>query len=143
MPFHGDDPLDLVFSGDGKHWVVSRPLHWVDPEQHWTVEVPVGFTTDLASIPRPLWPLLPAHGRYAPAAVVHDWLYWAQVITLGPWDLPIDRAYADRALRLASEDLGVSRPVRWALWSGVRAGGHRRWARYRTARAAGLPKPQA
>lgn len=36
--------------------------------------VPMGFVTDLASIPRVLWALLPPHGRYAKAAILHDYL---------------------------------------------------------------------
>lgn len=38
------------------------------------VRVPAGFETDLASVPRWLWALLPPHGRYAKAAIMHDWL---------------------------------------------------------------------
>lgn len=39
------------------------------------VIVPVGFESDLATIPRPLWPILPPFGRYARAAVIHDYIY--------------------------------------------------------------------
>jgi len=38
------------------------------------VEVPVGYVTDFASIPRFLWSLLPPIGKYGKAAVVHDFL---------------------------------------------------------------------
>lgn len=37
--------------------------------------VPSFFSTDFASVPRPLWNLFPPDGSYTPAAVVHDWLY--------------------------------------------------------------------
>ena len=33
-----------------------------------------GFKTDLASTPKILWPILPPHGRYTNAAVVHDFM---------------------------------------------------------------------
>ena len=36
--------------------------------------VPIGFVTDLTSVPRVLWALLPPHGRYAKAAILHDYL---------------------------------------------------------------------
>ena len=36
------------------------------------------FMTDFASIPRPLWSILPQWGRYGNAAVVHDFGYWTQ-----------------------------------------------------------------
>jgi hypothetical protein len=39
--------------------------------------VPEGFVTDLASIPRILWPLYaPNHVETIPAAVIHDYLYF-------------------------------------------------------------------
>lgn len=38
------------------------------------VTVPKGFITDLASVPRILWFLLPPFGRYTQAAVAHDYL---------------------------------------------------------------------
>ena len=40
-----------------------------------SIVVPEGFVTDFASIPRIFWAILPHDGAYAPAAVVHDYLY--------------------------------------------------------------------
>ncbi|EDQ5128059.1 DUF1353 domain-containing protein, partial [Salmonella enterica] len=39
------------------------------------IEVPVGFVTDLATVPRIFWSLLPPDGEYAKAAIIHDYLY--------------------------------------------------------------------
>ena len=39
------------------------------------VVVPKGFSTNLTSVPKILQWLYPADGPYAPAAVVHDYLY--------------------------------------------------------------------
>ena len=39
------------------------------------VEVPAGFLTDFASIPRPFWSVLPPYGPWRRAAIVHDYLY--------------------------------------------------------------------
>ena len=39
------------------------------------IYVPEGYVTDLASVPRILWSVFPPHGRYAKAAIIHDWLY--------------------------------------------------------------------
>lgn len=57
-------------------WCVDQPLIWSDPV-YGTLTVPVGFRTDLASIPRPLrWaPFLDPNGRSRRAAAMHDWLY--------------------------------------------------------------------
>ena len=42
------------------------------------VEVPIGFVSDLASVPSILWSKYPPQGRYAIAAIIHDYLYWIQ-----------------------------------------------------------------
>ncbi|EJI2433989.1 DUF1353 domain-containing protein, partial [Salmonella enterica] len=39
------------------------------------IEVPAGFVTDLASVPRIFWTILPPDGKYAKAAIIHDYLY--------------------------------------------------------------------
>ena len=44
------------------------------------VQVPVGFVTDFASIPRLFWSLLRPDGLYAYAAIIHDYLYWEQFL---------------------------------------------------------------
>lgn len=38
------------------------------------IDVPVGFKTDFASIPRLFWLFLPPDGQYTQAAVLHDFL---------------------------------------------------------------------
>ena len=38
------------------------------------IVVPLGFRSDLASIPRLFWRIFPPGGPYRRAAVVHDWL---------------------------------------------------------------------
>lgn len=38
------------------------------------VTVPAGHHTDLASIPRVFWRILPPFGKYTEAAIVHDYL---------------------------------------------------------------------
>lgn len=40
-----------------------------------TVEVPAGYATDFASIPKLFWSRLPHDGDWAKASVVHDYLY--------------------------------------------------------------------
>jgi len=39
------------------------------------VPIPTGFVSDLASIPRFLWPILPPWGEYDRAVAVHDFLW--------------------------------------------------------------------
>jgi len=35
--------------------------------------VPSGFNTDMASIPRLFWSVLPTYGKYAKSAIIHDY----------------------------------------------------------------------
>jgi Protein of unknown function (DUF1353) len=60
-------------------WIVRGPLIWCDPT-YGRIEVPVGFLTDLASIPRALrnLPAFDPDGKSRRPAVVHDWLYQIQ-----------------------------------------------------------------
>jgi Protein of unknown function (DUF1353) len=82
------------------------------------VNVPVGFVTDFASIPRPFWSLLPPEGEYAYAAILHDFLYWTQ-------DRP--RAAADNILKLAIEEFGISAATVLVIYRAVRLGGGASW----------------
>ena len=40
-----------------------------------TINVPAGFITDFASVPRIFWAIIPQWGKYGNAAVLHDFLY--------------------------------------------------------------------
>ncbi len=65
-------PLEIEYI-DGRTYRVVEPfVYLVDGE---LIVVPSGFETDFASIPRPIWNLLPPTGKYGKAAVVHDYLY--------------------------------------------------------------------
>jgi len=84
------------------------------------VEVPEGFVTDLTSIPRIFWQIARPEGRYAYAAVVHDYLYWTQ---------SRPRAEADQILRYAMEDSKVGAAERWAIYQAVDKLGQSAWER--------------
>lgn len=62
------------------------------------VTVPKGFVTDLASVPRILWTKYPPTGRYAYAAIVHDYLYWSHELS---------KDEADDILKAAMKDSKV------------------------------------
>lgn len=78
--------------------------------------VKVGFVTDLASIPKLFWNILPPFGAYTAAAVVHDYLYQAHEHT---------RRHADAIFLAAMKELKVSRWKRAlmhrAVWAFGRA----------------------
>lgn len=114
----------LQFEDDGGlPFTLLQALTYVtDVEHRGTFSVPACFKTDLASIPRPLWAVLPPVGKYDAAAVVHDYLYQTNGLT---------RAAADSILLEAMGVLGVGRLTRWLIYSGVRLGGWKPWNAYR------------
>ena len=98
----------------GVGWKPSKPTH---AGLH-KVDVPVGFITDLASIPTVFCAKLPSDGPYAYAAVVHDFLYWNQ---------SRPRADADRIFKFAMEELDVGPITVAAIYEAVSAMGGSAW----------------
>jgi hypothetical protein len=82
------------------------------------VGVPKGTQSDLASVPRCLWPLFPPDGQYQEAAIFHDYLY---AISAPRW-------LADALFRYVMADLGVPHWKRWLMWCGVRCLGWIWWS---------------
>jgi len=112
------------------------PFRYVSDRLGRVIEVPAGFVTDYASVPRLFWSLYPPDGDYTPAAVVHDWLYSAQVDGEGE---PITRAAADAVFLAALAACGVPFARRRLLYAAVRAGGAFAWRRARPADLPPLP----
>lgn len=103
-------------------------MYYLDKEIQWTpgpgqdgptVVVPAGFVTDLASIPRVFWSLLPTDGTYTFPAIVHDFLYWTQ---------PTERDVADKVFRYGMDDMKVSSVAASAIYAAVRVGGAGTWS---------------
>lgn len=82
------------------------------------VEVPEGFVTDFASVPRILGVYDLEGGRCNKAAVVHDWLYTTQRVT---------REQADQVLREAILASGYSAFTASMFYAAVRIGGASHW----------------
>jgi hypothetical protein len=72
--------------------------------------VPAGFDSDYASVPRPLWAVIPPH-YYPHASILHDWLYSTQ---------DYDRATCDAIYREALIHSGASRIYAGVVWAAVR-----------------------
>lgn len=90
----------IVPQPDGRRWRLGEPLQYKSAIGS-VITVPQSFVTDLASIPKLFWNILPPFGKYTAAAVVHDWLYRTH---------RIPRAGADAILLEAME---VCRVPRW------------------------------
>lgn len=91
-------------------------------DTHGLVVVPVGFETNLASVPRlPMIHLLAA-GRANMPAVLHDFLY-------GCCKTNLTRKEADKIFLEAMRDIAepASALTQFAMYIGVRIGGRRHW----------------
>ena len=107
-------------------WKLTLPLLYQSDVANTTFVVPVGFTTDLASVPRIPIAYMLAGGTSNEASVVHDYLYSSH---------EVDRATADAVLREASALTGVPGWRRWIMWAGVRLGGGSHWTEKPTSSA--------
>jgi hypothetical protein len=123
-------PVVVPFA-DESAWVLLEPLEYTLAADGRMIQVPAGFVTDFATIPRAFWQVLPVHGRYGKAAIVHDYLYWTQSCS---------RDQADRIMLRAMTASGVKRKTRFAIYRAVRLGGGPAWARNRRERLAGVPR---
>jgi hypothetical protein len=115
------DPADLRIHGPYTFEVLA-PFHYHIGEypSEEVIEVKVGFVTDLASIPRILWAVLPPHGRYAKAAIVHDYMYVQAYKT---------NAFADQTFKEAMGVLGVGKAQRTLMYWAVRLFGRGNYPR--------------
>ena len=112
-------------------YFLRAPANWApNPGQEALpkVDVPIGFVTDFASIPRIFWTALPKDDVYTYPAIIHDYLYWEQ---------PITRENADKVLLHSMDDFKVAAWARDAIYAGVRAGGASAWNDNASRKAAG------
>ena len=112
--------LKLLHEPGHMCWHVARPFRYRSERTGREIAVPEGFETDLASVPRGMWHLMPPCGPYLEAAVVHDYLYSqggdAQA-----------REAADGIFLEAMAELGVGPVMRRAMWAAVRVFGGSRF----------------
>lgn len=99
--------------GSGMWWFPN------EGQEFESVNVPIGFVTDLASIPQILWSFgIRPEGSYAYAAVIHDYLYWTQGHS---------REEADLIFLYAMEDSHVDASLRKKIYKAVRLAGGSSW----------------
>lgn len=110
--------LQVEILPDGRTVKLLQPLR-VKMADGAIIEVPAGFETDFASVPRACWQLVPPWGQYSPAAVVHDYLY-------NTGQMP--RVESDNIFLDVMAALGVPWWQRQIMYWGVRIGGWLAWA---------------
>lgn len=109
-----DDQIELATVGNGFKRRLIKPMAFCFRRDRLGIQwftVPKDFTSDFASVPRFLWPVLPPHGRVARSAVLHDWLYCQPEFS---------RPYADLLFLEAMKADKVPWLQRWAMYLGVR-----------------------
>lgn len=79
---------------------------------------PAGFVTDFASVPAMVQWLIPSYGKYALAAIIHDWY----CVLLAKGRSPIESRDVDGIFRRIMRELEVPFLRRWVMWTGVRWG---------------------
>lgn len=84
-----------------------------------TMEVPKGFHSDLASVPGPLLWLFGPNGRHQRAALFHDAGYHFQPVA--------NRSAIDELFRTIMLADGVPYWKAWLMWAAVRCFGSRCW----------------
>lgn len=106
---------------DSPYWRVTIPFRYFfnDPSGNKYVEVPLGYISNGASVPRVFWDLLPPWGSYGQAAVLHDYLCENLLIMENGVPTTITRRAADDALKDACAALGVARWKRNLIFIGV------------------------
>jgi hypothetical protein len=112
-------------------YYLTKSIKWkpnADQAGFSPVSVPVGFVTDLASIPRVFWSLLRPDGEYTFPAIVHDYLYWVQ---------DTKRENADLILKMGMQDFGIEKATITTIYDAVRVGGGSSWSNNAAIRKAG------
>lgn len=104
----------------GKNWEVTDELVWEVGRlgSGNCVTVPVGFQTDLGSIPRPFWSIILPHGQpQLQACVAHDYLYRTPSgrVPNCQSKREVDREFRHMMVALETPTLRV-----WTMWAAVR-----------------------
>jgi hypothetical protein len=102
---------------DDDDWRLISPLNYWSALKSLFYEVPKGFVTDFASVPRLPFIYWFMGGKAEAPAVLHDWMY--RTGSEG-----VSRADADAILYEAVKSAGYWRARAWLMWAGVRIGGY-------------------
>lgn len=114
--------LTLTAESQPDKWRVGASLVWLD-KTYGRLEVPAGFVTDLASIPRAFrnLPFLDPNGQSRRPAVLHDWLYGSQA------GRRYGKEFADDFLRAALIAEGATQATARAFYYAVHWFGGSSW----------------
>ena len=102
----------------GKMWILEKEItHTLHNGEK--IILPVGFETDLSSVPKFLWSILPPYGKFLLAPLVHDYLYIE--------DQTRGRKFADKEMLIVSNRTHKNKIDNYIRFFGVRAFGWIYW----------------
>ena len=107
--------MDIVLKyKGGEIWEIEKQIiHILHSGEK--ITIPEGFKTDLSSVPRILWGVLPPFGSFLLASLVHDYLY-----TL---DQTRGRKFADKEMLIVSNKINKNKIDNYLRYWGVRVFG--------------------
>jgi len=114
-----EDEPRVFWCRDDRTWKTDSNTLWYDRKSGVTIIVPDGFSTDLASVPFYLQPLVAMHGNWNRAAIVHDYLYWLRGVL--PCGKILTRKQCDRIFLDISIVDGTNPFVAFVGYYGIRA----------------------
>ena len=91
----------------------SKGLMWID--------VPAGFVTDFASVPKWGWSVIPPIGKHSKASIIHDYIYVTN---------KEGRPWADAVYFEAMSVSNTNIFIKYACYWGVRLLGRKAWDKY-------------
>lgn len=111
-----NDPMLTPIEGTF-NWRVDAPFDVLD-DVLGKIEVPLNFISDLGSIPRIFWNVIPPDGPATAGYLIHDYLYATQLHT--QYD-------ADNCLLRLLKFLGIGWFARYTIYWNLRAFGWLAW----------------
>lgn len=122
IPHSSTKPLLLGRFVDRIYFLLEE-VNWTTDSKYkssTSVNVPRGFVTDFASVPRIFWSILPPDGDYVYPAIIHDYLYWDQ-------PAGVTREEADLVMLDAMNVFNVGSVKSHLIHKAVRLGGESAW----------------
>lgn len=116
-------PLIVEVLDDGRNCEIHEQFGYRigDVNSKRRVQIAVGYVTDFGTIPRIFWIILPPHGKYGKATVVHDYLCsYRKVLTEDGFEM-ISRKEADDIFLEAMGVLNVPWYQKYPMYAAVRA----------------------
>lgn len=113
--------LDVRWLDDGHAELLSPFAYESAVEDVGRLEVPIGYVTDFASVPRLPIVFWLVGSRANKASVLHDWCYSSQLVS---------QADADAVFYEAARLGGVVLWAAWAMWAGLRLAGRAAYEHY-------------